>query len=183
VSYLAGGVVVVGVLTLLNLLLTFGVIRRLREHTELISARGESVSPDLMLGVGDSPGGFSAVATDGTAVSREGLVAGQFVGFFSPNCDPCAEMAPRFVDRAATLPGGRSQALAVVVGGADEVAEMVALLEPVARVVVEDSLGAGSVAGAFGVRGVPAICELDGDGVVTAAGFDVVELPVPSLAS
>jgi hypothetical protein len=92
-------------------------------------------------------------------------------------------MAPRFVDRVATLPAGRTQALAVVVGGWDEVAELVALLEPVARVVVEDGPGAGSIAGAFEVKGFPAMCTLDGDGVVAASGFDVLELPMQSLAS
>jgi thiol-disulfide isomerase/thioredoxin len=183
VSYLAGSVVVVGVLAILNLLLTFGVIRRLREHTELISAGGGMGPPDLMVGVGESPGDFTAAAIDGTTVTREALVGGQFVGFFSPDCEPCKEMAPRFAGRAAALPGGRTQVLAVVVGAMDEVEELVALLEPVARVVVEDSLDASGVAGAFKVKGVPAMCTLNDDGVVAASGFDVVELPVPSLAS
>ena len=93
------------------------------------------------------------------------------------------EVAPRFAGRAAGLLGGRTQVLAVVVGAMDEVEELVALLEPVARVVVEDSLDASGVAGAFKVKGVPAMCTLNDDGVVAASGFDVVELPVPSLAS
>lgn len=182
-SYLAAGVVVVGALAILNLLLTFGVIRRLREHTELISADRGMGPPDLMVGAGESPGDFTAVATDGTTVSRKELVGGHLVGFFSPDCEPCRQMAPRFADRAAALPLGRTQVLAVVVGGLAEVAELVALFEPVARVVVEDGPAASDVAGAFKVKGFPAICALNGDGVVAASGFDVVDLPASSLAS
>ena len=41
---LIAAVVVVGCLCLLDLLLTFGVIRRLREHTSMLTAAGEDSS-------------------------------------------------------------------------------------------------------------------------------------------
>ena len=53
---LIGGVVLAVALTLLNLVLTIGVIRRLREHTGLLSARGGAT--DVMLDVGETPGRF-----------------------------------------------------------------------------------------------------------------------------
>jgi hypothetical protein len=44
-AFLAAELVIVGVLCVLNLLLTFGVIRRLREHEELISRSAHQVMP------------------------------------------------------------------------------------------------------------------------------------------
>jgi thiol-disulfide isomerase/thioredoxin len=181
VPYLAAGVVIVFVLTALNLLLIFGVVRRLREHTELLSARPGLGPSDLMVRLGESPGEFAATTTDGERISRDSLVGGQLVGFFSPGCEACKERAPLFAEHAAA--GDRHQALVVVVGAPDEVGELVARFEPLARVVVESSTGEASVAGAFKVKGFPAICTLDAGGVVTAAGFDVVApgkpVPVP----
>lgn len=180
-AYLAGGVVIVGVLTVLNLLLTFGVIRRLREHTELLSARSTAGPSDLLLGVGESPESFTAVTTNDEQISPETLVGEQLVGFFTSGCEPCKDKAPLFAERAAAR--GRSRTLAVVIGDPDEVGEFVTLFEPVARVVVESSMDAGSVAGAFKVKGFPAICVLNGDGEVTASGFDVAQAAKPSLVS
>jgi thiol-disulfide isomerase/thioredoxin len=178
VPYLAGGVAVAIALTVVNLLLTFGVIRRLRTHTELLSARAV---PEVMVGVGESPGDFSAGAVDGEVVSRASLVGEQLVGFFSPGCGPCVEMVPRFAERAAVV--GRAHAVAVVVGDAGDAAEFVAVLEPVARVVLEPGPGEGTLSGAFGVKGFPAVCVLDGEKVVTASGSSVLGVAEPTLAS
>lgn len=179
--YLAGGVVIASVLTVLNLLLTFGVIRRLREHTELLSARSTAGAPDLLLGVGESPDSFTAVTTNDEQVSLETLAGEQLVGFFTPGCEPCKEKAPLFAERAAAR--GRTRTLAVVIGEPDEVGEFVTMFEPVARVVVESTMDAGSVAGAFKVKGFPAACVLDGDGVVTVSGLDLAQAAEPSLVS
>jgi hypothetical protein len=172
VPYLVGAVVIVGVLALLNLLLTFGVIRRLREHSERLS-RPAAGLPDLMLGVGESPGPFTARTTEGEQVSLQALAGReQLVGFFSPTCQPCKEVAPEFVARAAAI--GPAGALAVVVGGPEEVEDLVTMFEPVARVVVE-AVANGAVASAFRVNGFPALCLLDADGVVTASGHEAVQ--------
>ena len=180
-SYLVGGVIVAVALTVLNLVLTFGVIRRLREHTELLSERSTVGPPDLMLGVGQAPDTFVATTTEDEQIRPETFVGEQLIGFFSPSCQPCREKAPLFVERAAAA--GRTRALAVVVGGPDEVGELVTLFEPAARVVVESTMGTGSITHAFKVKGFPAICVLDGNGVVTASGFDVVDTAKPSLVS
>jgi AhpC/TSA family len=180
VPYLVGAVVIVGVLALLNLLLTFGVIRRLREHTERLS-RPAAGLPDLMVGVGESPGSFTARTTEGEQVSLEALAGGeQLVGFFSPSCQPCKEVAPAFVARAAA--GGQTRALAVVVGGPEEVGDLVTWFAPVARVVVEADVN-GAVASAFRVNGFPALCLLDADGVVTASGHEAVQAVDASAAA
>jgi thiol-disulfide isomerase/thioredoxin len=155
------------VLGLLNLVLTVGVIRRLREHTELLSG-GPGKGPDLVLGVGESPDSFTATTIDEEQISSETLAGEQLVGFFATTCGPCKEKAPLFAERAAL--GGRSQALAVVVGEPDETAEFVTLFQPVARVVVESDRDGGVLGRTFKVKGFPAICTLDGDGMVTASG-------------
>jgi thiol-disulfide isomerase/thioredoxin len=179
--FLAGGAIIAIALTILNLLLTFGVIRRLREHTEQLSQRpGMGSVPDLMLGVGESPESFTATTTDNEQISLETL-GEQLVGFFSPSCGPCKEKAPLFAERAGA--GPRTATLAVVLGSPDEARELVARFEPVARVVVESDTETGSVSKAFKVKGFPAICTLDGDGVVTASGFEMTNSTVPSLVS
>ena len=167
---LIGGVVLAVALTLLNLVLMIGVIRRLREHTGLLSARGDTA--DILLGVGETPDDFTAATTDGGHVSRETLIGEQLVGFLSPGCGPCTEILPRFVERAAVA--GRANALAVFALGSEDADGLVAQLEPVARVVVERD--DDSVSRAFKVRGFPALCLLNADKVVTASGTDVLRV-------
>jgi peroxiredoxin len=167
--FLVTAVVLVGVLGLLNLLLTTGVIRRLREHTELLSKRPEGGGPDLMARPGTTVGAFAATTVEGEAVSRDTLLDGTLVGFFTPNCKPCAEQLPRFVAAARELPHGYRQVLAVVVGPPEQTADYAAQLRSVAQVVLED--GHGEVREAFKVRGYPAVCTVDGNGVIVRNGL------------
>ncbi|GAA2590071.1 hypothetical protein SMC26_20370 [Actinomadura fulvescens] len=161
-AFLLALVVFVGLLCTVDLLLTVGVIRRLREHTELLAARNE---PPGGLPVGSAVGEFTAVDTDGRAVTRESLDDGTLVGFFSPGCAPCEEIKPRFAEAAGT-DGGR-RALAVVSGpGGRETAEG---LSAVARVIVEDDPG-GPVCAAFQVQAFPTLYRLGPGGRVTATG-------------
>src|SRR4051794_27751864 len=136
-STLAVLLVVVGALAVANLLLTFGVIRRLREHTEQLAERPAGGRRELVIGVGAAPDDFVAMTTAAEPVSRASIAGGQLVGFFTPGCAPCEELAPRFLDRAMTTPGGRERVLAVVAAEPGEAADMVRQFEPVAKVVVE----------------------------------------------
>jgi len=172
-SYVLVAMVVVGLIGLLNLLLTFGVIRRLREHTEQLSELQHG--SDIILSPGATVGEFTAETTDGTRVSRE-LLAGQtLVSFFSPHCTPCRERMPEFIQYAGTVPGGRSQVLAVVVGAPEDATESVTALTPVARVVVEPD--GGAVSRAFAINGFPALCLVDAGGNVLASGSTLDKLP------
>lgn len=166
-------------LTLVNLVLTLGVIRRLREHSEKFTALAKSAPrPEPMIGPGKRPAPFSATAVDGTLVSHRDLTEGSLVAFFSPTCDSCAEWLPRFVEAAAALPRGQRQALAVVIASEHlSNSEMVAKLRPVATVVVEGEKG--PIAEAFEVTGYPAMGRLDENGaVLTHRPADVLSLPV-----
>lgn len=170
-AYLTAAVILVGVLCLLNLVLTLGVIRRLREHSEQLSAAG-GAGPKPILSAGEPIGEFEATTADGAVVSRSTLLDGEshLVGFFSVNCQFCKEQLPRFVEYARGVAGGRQRVLAVVVDDGDT-SELVSALDPVARLVLEPH--DGPLATAFGVTGSPAFCRVAEDGTVADSGYDL----------
>ncbi|MCC3769325.1 TlpA disulfide reductase family protein [Streptomyces sp. UNOC14_S4] len=177
---LIAAVVLVGALCTLDLVLTLGVVKRLREHTALISKMANSQpSRPPVIGVGEEVGEFSAVAVGGDVLTRESLVGDTLVAFFSPSCGPCHEMLPKFVEYARAVDGGREQVLAVVVGSLDRAKGQVAELSPVARVVVEGGSEA-IVADAFQIKGFPTLLKVrqDADGRQVIAG-NQVDLDAP----
>ncbi|GAA4954848.1 TlpA family protein disulfide reductase [Actinoplanes utahensis] len=181
-SYLAAAVTLAGLLGIVNLLLSFGVIRRLRKHSELLARQAaDAHGPDgpLMLAAGQVAAPFEATANDGGAVSLASFTGQTLVGFFSPGCSACEERMPSFLAYANDL-ADPSRVLAVVVGKPDRAEPLVAELSPVARVVQEASDGA--VADAFAIRGFPSFLLVDPDGTVAASSLVMTELPVPAAA-
>lgn len=176
--------ILVGLVSGLNLLLIFGVIRRLREHEQAIHRGHQSGSPStahkLIIGVGEAVGEFSASDLDGVEFTHH-AVGSSLVAFLSPQCTPCEELLPRFVREAAREPGGRARVVAVVVGDQDHAARLVEELKHVARVVVEQF--GGPLTAAFGVRGFPAIVRVNDAGVVTADTYDAAITRRPRLAA
>lgn len=167
--YLAAAVALVGLLGMLNLLLVVGVIRRLREHTELLGRHaGPGVAGPSLLGPGDEVGDFSSVTVDGETLTRDVLAERTLVGFFSPDCGPCHELLPSFVEYAARIPEGRRQVLAVLTGDATATAGQVATLAGVARIVVERP--GGQLGAAFRNEWYPALYLVGPDGRVQASG-------------
>lgn len=165
-AVLIAAVALVGVLCVLDLLLTVGVIRRLREHTELLSVLHTAVPAPVGVGVGEEIGEFTASTVDGETLRRDLLAGETLIGFFSLDCPACKEKLPSFLKLAQEMPGGRDQVLAAVVGEDDRAAEMAASLNGAARVVVEGY--GGGLQKAFQVRGYPAVLKIgaDGDGRV-----------------
>src|SRR5690349_16879229 len=151
-------VVLVRLLSVLNLALVVGILRRLAE------LQGRIREPDTMLGVGQVVDDFLTTTVDDAPVSRDLLADGTLVGFFDPTCELCHEHLPLFVTEAAAH-GGPERALAVVREG-DEAAEMVSALSPAARVVLEPRRG--PVARAFHLKATPAFCLLDAAHAVSA---------------
>src|SRR5690349_19483902 len=88
--------VLAGALCLLNLVLTLGVVRRLREHAVLLAKLQPAAAPNPMLAVGEQVGSFETVTVDGHPVSRDALDGPTLLGIFSPNCSACAERLPKF---------------------------------------------------------------------------------------
>lgn len=183
-TFLTALVVVVGMVGVLNLLLMFGVIRRLKEYDQVIAKlpQGAMHSPpaESMRAPGSEVDEFTAVSTDDVAVSKESLAGETMVGFFSVSCAPCIENAPKFAARAAGVPGGKDNVLAILVAdGDDDPSELVGVLGAGARVVVEDY--DGPVAAAFGVTAFPTYAVVAA-GKITASAIDVSMLPVPAPA-
>ncbi|MFG1943267.1 TlpA disulfide reductase family protein [Nonomuraea sp. NPDC048826] len=181
-TILIAAVILVGALCLLDLLLTFGVIRRLREHTTHLEGLLNTVGMgDAQRILGKPVGDFAATTTDGEPVSRALLSGETVVAFFSPTCGPCKEKAPVFADLVRAHALDRQQVLAVVAGdgGEEESARMAGLLEPSARVVM-DRGGEDSVAGAFQISAFPTFCLVDAEGVVRVVDSDADRLLVPA---
>jgi hypothetical protein len=157
---------------LLNLLLTLGVIRRLRAHSELLSKLSSGRQPHPILAEGRTVEPFEAVASTGEPLSRDGLSGRTLVGAFTPHCSACEEKLPAFVDYAKAFPGGRDQVIAVVVAPEDAADTYRARLEPVARVVVEPPM-TGGVRTALSLNSFPAFGVLDESGTVVTSGLDL----------
>jgi hypothetical protein len=165
-AYLTAAIVLVGGLCVLNLLLTYGVVRRLREHNELLAQRPPA-APDVIAGAGSEVGAFTASTVNGDTLTSDDLATGTMVGFFSPGCSACVEQLPRFVDVAAAHPGGQDRVLAVVAGSEDGATKYVSSLSPTAQVVV--GRHGAEIEKAFAIQGYPAFALVSG-GVVTVSG-------------
>jgi hypothetical protein len=174
---LIGAVVIVGALCLLDLLLTFGVIRRLREHTEMLAREKPGGGVDAIgLTAGEAPTTFTATDDEGAAVrGPSGL---RVVAVFSTSCSICPKRAPAFVDYVRQHLVGRDEVLAVVVGQSAESVPYLADLADVARVCTEPA--GGPIGRAFAVRGYPAFFALDPAGTVRWSGYDPATLPAPA---
>jgi hypothetical protein len=168
VPYVVTFLALLGVLCVFNLVLTVGLVRRVRRDAE--PSPGGQGGPVVMRGPGERIGAFRATTLDNEEVS-DGMLAGgsTLVGTFGQGCPECHERLPLFVDYARSFPGGRERVLAVVVGNRDEVADELARLRPVARVVLEGR--SGVVASALGVRGYPAFAIVDATSTVRASGI------------
>jgi thiol-disulfide isomerase/thioredoxin len=172
---LIAAVVAVGCLCLLDLLLTFGVIRRLREHTSMLTTAGGALEPYVGLRAGESPGPFSAVTISGEVAGAAGL---RMVAFFSSWCSSCPEQVPPFVEYLIRHRIARDSVLAVIAGDNNAPPPYLDRLAEVTQacVVQDDS----DIAKAFKVTGFPAFCLLDADGAVAASGYDPTTLPEPA---
>jgi len=173
-----------GSMAALNLLLTVGVIRRLRLHSEQLTSLSalSGQVPEVVLGPGSQAGDFAATTTDGEPVSRDLLSGQTLVGVLTAGCGACQERLPDFVAQAQAYPGGRGQVLAVLAGEPDQLESYREQLAPVARVVIEPPFD-GPIVQALGVQGFPVFAVLDADGVVVASGLSPDKLPVPASAA
>lgn len=169
---------IVGALCVLDMLMTFAVIRRLREHTELLRNNDPFDLPVVSLAVGQMPEAGPQVTLAGEPLS--GLAGFRLAGFFSSSCPVCPERVAPFAAYATEHQLGKDSVLAVIVGSADETPPYLDQLTAVAHVCAEGHRG--ELGAAFGVMAFPAFCVLDDNGAVVASGFDPATLPVPVAA-
>lgn len=179
-AVLIAAVVIVGLLCLLDLLLTFGVIRRLREHTELLRT-GQLASSGGVVGLptGQVPKQFTVVAEDGSTIT--GPAGLRLAGFFSATCPACPGRVAPFTDYIRDNKIARDEVLAtLLIAAGTAPPPYLSLLTEVAQVTVQ--LPDSDVAKAFGVAGYPAFCVLGADGALVATGFDPQTLPAAAMA-
>ncbi|RJL35968.1 TlpA disulfide reductase family protein [Bailinhaonella thermotolerans] len=182
--YLAAAVALIGALCLANLLLTFGVIRRLREHSERLArpGAGQGAQGPPVLRPGDRVDHFAATTTEGLPVDRDRLPERTLVGLFMTGCWPCQEMLPEFADYARNTVGDRDRVLAVVAAlDPAHLEDYEKELAGVAHIVVDEDQG--PLVQAFRATGFPAVYLLDPGGVVVAGAPRPSELDAsrPSL--
>jgi peroxiredoxin len=118
---LVATVALLGVLVVANLLLTWGVVRRLRTLQEQVAA-GHGPPPENGLRPGDPAPDFSALTPAGDTVGRDEVVRGETVlVFLSPHCEACETHLPsvRLLGRA-----GAPAAVAVIDGTREESAHL-----------------------------------------------------------
>jgi thiol-disulfide isomerase/thioredoxin len=165
-------VTVFGLLSLLNLVLMVGVIRRLRDHTQRLDGLYERTGgPGPGLAAGEVADEFEATTSEGETLSAASLGERTLIGFFSPSCAPCKELAPKFAELAA----GRDGVIAVISGLPEETSDMHDLLSPVAKIVSGGPDG-GPLAKAFRVDAFPRVFLVDETRTVLAAGHTLEAL-------
>lgn len=180
-SYLAAALAIVSVLCVMNLLLLFLVMRRLREHGERL-AKLPRYRPMLQrLTAGTKVQEFTAISTTGESRSLAEMTSSRsLVGFFSIGCPACHDQLPGFIKFAKTIPGGTAQVLAVVIGAEKQAMDFAAGLAEVAAVVIESLHG--PVATAFSVPALPSFYLVGADGRVEASGMAMEMIAVPAPA-
>lgn len=167
IPVLVSVVSLLAVLACFNLLLSVGLIRRVRDIDDRLTA-ATAPPPEPMLPVGASIADFETSTVDGRQLSHKDLPDGTLVGFFDPQCETCHSHIRNWVAEAEKLPQGRAQALAVVREDEDQ-DEMVTPLAAVATVVVEKRRG--PMARAFAVAATPAFCRLGADQTIGVHGY------------
>ncbi|MFF5235381.1 TlpA family protein disulfide reductase [Dactylosporangium sp. NPDC000521] len=172
-DYLAVATVVALVSTAFNLLLTFGVIRKLREHDTRLAP---PPVPDSGPPTGSTIAPLTATTVAGRQVSTVDADRATLVGFFTPGCKPCADSIPEFLDRHARTGVAAVAVVVTDVAGsglyAERLAEVDVLIEP----------GGGSWATAFRVSSFPTLCLIDRGGVVLGSGNAFTDLPMLTAA-
>lgn len=174
--YLVAVITLLALVTLFDLVVTVGLVRRLRAHSDLLA--GLAGGGSEMLAAGTAVPEFSGESIDGLLVDREWLSGPAAVAFLAVDCPHCQTNLPEFV---AYVRGGgytREAVLAVIAyHGQDSPAadDMVSVLAPVATVVRE--ISGGAIAAAFSVRGFPTFYLVGVEGTLTAAAHAVRGLP------
>jgi hypothetical protein len=165
-AFIVSGFILVGGLCLLNLLLTFGVLRRLREHSaRLANVPDFNVEDASMKFTGRPLPDYTARTIDGTEISPRSLTGGPcMIAVLRVGCGPCHEQLPGFVGWAAD---SDATAMAIVTGPDSETAGMVDHLADVSIVVAGRE--ADALAETLGVNAFPTFLEVDSAGVVVRA--------------
>jgi hypothetical protein len=175
--FVIAALILLGVVTFLNLILTTAVIRRLREREILSASHGTgTIEVDAGIPVGGTVPSFETTATDGTAVTgAEAANKRMLYAFFSVDCKACWPKVPAFVTYVRQLGLGTDQVVSSVVGAGAASDDSVARLESVGRVVMEPT--GGPMSSALEARGFPSFVLVGAGGAVEAYTFSLTDMP------
>ncbi|MEO3867583.1 redoxin family protein [Nonomuraea sp. B12E4] len=167
------GLVLVGVVSVLNLVVLLVVLRRWRE---LEATGGGAHGHGSDVRIMDRIPGFSARALDGTTVTESTLLGKEtLVGFFSLTCKACVAAVPVFAGHAERLRAAGGISLAIVHGDDSAGSELAAMLGDVMDIVVAEGAEA-ELSKRFGARHYPTYASYGPNGVVITAGVGVAAL-------
>lgn len=178
--FLIAAVVLVGAIATLNLLLTVGVIRRLREHTTQLagmSGPGMSGGP----AAGDPIEDFATTAVDDTPVALADLDSYSLVSVMSPGCGPCEEKLPKLVSMLEDGSLPKKGVLAVIAGSEEEAVPMVTALKDLAVVIREEPVS-GALQSAVGISAYPTMF-VAGEGKVATVVHDLAKVKAKAAAN
>lgn len=167
---LSAAVVVLAVLLLVDLVLTFAIIRRLREtETKLIEM---NTPPEAGLPVGARMPDFAAA--DGTLSSAELAGGPALIGFFSAGCRHCPAQAEHLADRAEDLNTQGVRVVSVLSVGDGATDELSPTLRKAGHLITESEPSA--VAVRFQEAATPSFLLFGDDGRLLSRGHDLGEV-------
>lgn len=164
--------VIVGVLVVtivFHLLLTFGLIARIRTLQEMVEGQSNR---DLELpAAGAAIGAFAAVTSAGEAISDAELRDGAptLVGFFTPNCKACEQEKAALLAQPPTLP------LLAFVDGSPEDPEAVSLIAALGKIGRAAFTHEAAMTAFHNPTGFPTLYRIE-QGAIAAAGHRVREV-------
>ncbi len=166
-----------GALSSFNIILTMGIVRRLREmnakERTVTAPKGDM--PSVMRTEGEQVEAFEGVTVRNEPVSEQFLSVGPVLtGVFAYGCSSCHERIPEFISLIKSQGFDRDRVLVILVGKHADFTEELPLLDPIATVIVEGRQG--PVARALGVKAYPALAVIGADGMVRTSGPGVESL-------
>ena len=175
--FVVAALILLAAVTLLNLVLTTAVIRRLRERETDNATHGMgALELDAGIPAGEPIPSFETTATDGTAVTgTEAANKRMLFAFFSVDCKACWPKVPALVTYVRRLGLGTDQVVSAVIGNGVPAGNAMAQLESVGRVVLEPT--GGPVSSALEVRGYPSFVLVGEGGAVEAYTFSLTDMP------
>jgi hypothetical protein len=170
--YVVAGVLLVGTLCILDMLMTFAVLRRLRDHSTrfaMLSFAEKLGDTGYLERFENRPlPEFSVTTTEKAGLSSKAMAGRSWsIGFFSAGCAPCHEQAPAF----GAL--GTDAALAVVTGTGKDAAELLDRLPGEAVAVA--GADATVLADLLDITMFPTFLELDDAGRILKAEATIVK--------
>ncbi|MFI6048443.1 hypothetical protein ACIA8C_43020 [Nocardia sp. NPDC051321] len=177
-SILIAVTTILAIATAAHLVVTLGLVRRLRAHTDLLAQLADNT--DRLLPTGTPIPAFTAQTVDGDVIDQTNLRHPAAVALLAVDCPHCRTNLPEFVAYIHGAGYPRERVLAVVTTNerTDPTArqDMLDILTPVATVVCETSTD-GTVTTSFDAQAFPAFYLTGANATITSGTHAVRKLP------